>query len=350
MKFNKYNIAKKGTTTTLTSSGGASSGGYGNNLDHSAGGSIQRTLWGNDDRGTNDIDETITVQGNIYCVGYAETDESTDSDVEQTAPDYSDIFGEDEDCGNLSVEKKALIAGEIESPEIYASKALYVPNPETKAKTDIIELLKGYDSRITNNSTEIEGLKSRVSTAETNITNINQQLTEIVSEGVTESRVLELMQQYLQNGSATNPIVLLSGVIELTDNYGTYKFNGSKNANITLGSITTDNGLMNFDLLAVAGKGLIVNSVIVNQNLSGATYTAFSESNTSFYESNWGFHFFESRYYNGKIYIREFHRNGDNNVASYGWAKNLTQVMTKGNNSENKQIYKVNIIVTGYII
>lgn len=80
--------------------------------------------------------------------------------------------------GNLTVELK-ITSNEVEANDIYAKQHLYIPHPTTKAKTDIVELLKGYDTRITNNSTniaanktEIDALKNRVTTVEGNVTNL----------------------------------------------------------------------------------------------------------------------------------------------------------------------------------
>lgn len=114
----------------------------------------------------------MTVNGdiNIKCIippSYEDDDEGDGEDEEI-----------EEGGGNLNVEQK-ITSNEVESNEIYAKKTLYIPHPSTKAKTDIVELLKGYDSRITNNTTniasnktEIDALKNRVGTAETNITNL----------------------------------------------------------------------------------------------------------------------------------------------------------------------------------
>lgn len=114
--------------------------------------------------------------------------------------DADDDDGEDEyyeeGGGNLDVELK-ITAKEVEANNIYAKEHLYIPHPTTKAKTDIVELLKGYDSRISTNSTNIQtnknniqtnkdditALKNRVSTAEgkisTNTTNITNLTTQV---------------------------------------------------------------------------------------------------------------------------------------------------------------------------
>ena len=95
--------------------------------------------------------------------------------VPPTYDDEDGSDGENEDVetggGNLNVELK-ITANEVEANDIYAKQHLYIPHPTTKAKTDIVELLKGYDTRITNNKTEIDALKGRVSTVEGNVTNL----------------------------------------------------------------------------------------------------------------------------------------------------------------------------------
>ena len=95
--------------------------------------------------------------------------------VPPTYEGEDDGDGENEDVetggGNLNVEFK-ITANEVEANDIYAKQHLYIPHPTTKAKTDIVELLKGYDTRITNNKTEIDALKGRVSTVEGNVTNL----------------------------------------------------------------------------------------------------------------------------------------------------------------------------------
>ncbi|MBD5225834.1 MAG: hypothetical protein HDS68_07750 [Bacteroidales bacterium] len=153
----------------------------------------------------------MTVNGNISikCIippSY-EDDDSDDGEDEVS----------EEGGGNLDVELK-ITSKDVEANNIYATEHLYIPHPSTKAKTDIVELLKGYDSRITNNTTniasnktEIDALKDRVDTAETNITNltttVNNHTTNIkknaddiadlqdkVANGVSEDYIKQLIE------------------------------------------------------------------------------------------------------------------------------------------------------------
>lgn len=176
-------------------------------------------------------------------------------------PSYEDddSDGEDEELeeggGNLDVELK-ITSKDVEAKNIYATEHLYIPHPSTKAKTDIVELLKGYDTRITNNTTniasnktEIDALKGRVDTAETNITNltttVNNHTTAITNnttniqnnadeidklkksvseingdlEGLDLSEItntineMQNQMEILRYGNYVNPVILLSGKI-----------------------------------------------------------------------------------------------------------------------------------------
>ena len=225
----------------------------------------------------------MTVNGdiNIKCIippSY-EDDDSGDGEDEE----------KEEGGGNLNVELK-ITSNEVEANEIYAKKTLYIPHPSTKAKTDIVELLKGYDSRITNNKTEIDALKGRVTTAESNITNltttVNNNTTNIANNTTniannttniqtnadeieklkdsiksinTDLDSIDLTEinntlQSLKNelkvaryGNYQHPVVLLSGRIRkysYTNNTSLYHFEGCKSELFTDVAISTDGGTM----------------------------------------------------------------------------------------------------------
>ncbi len=123
----------------------------------------------------------MTVNGNvsIKCI------------IPPTYDDDEDNDGEDEELeeggGNLDVELK-ITSKEVESDNIFAKEHLYIPHPTTKVKTDIVELLKGYDSRISTNTTniasnktDIDALKGRVGTNETNISNLSTSVTNLTT-------------------------------------------------------------------------------------------------------------------------------------------------------------------------
>ena len=199
-----------------------------------------------------------------------------------TPPSYEDDDSDDgedevseEGGGNLDVELK-ITSKEVEAKNIYATEHLYIPHPTTKAKTDIVELLKGYDSRITNNTTniaanktEIDALKGRVGTAETNITNLTtkvnnnttniqnnteeieklkQTITDIDLSEITET--LKNMQYELKvarYGNYAHPVVLISGKIRkynYTNASNTFVFEGCKSELITNLTIGVDGGTM----------------------------------------------------------------------------------------------------------
>lgn len=186
MIFNKYSISSKRAKVVSRPTYVSS---YGSNNFTTQSSSINRMLWGNQDNGINDIDENMLVQGNSYIVdfdstGYDDIQESDNSAIEvedngdvDMFEKYRHIFGDI--GGNLYVKNKILVDGSIETPEIYASKTLYIPHPTTKVKTDIVELLKGYDTRITTNANNITNLTTRVGGAETNITNIWKAIDEL---------------------------------------------------------------------------------------------------------------------------------------------------------------------------
>lgn len=166
MKLLKYSktVGSDGGTSTAGTRGGGSD-------ITSSNVELDRTIWGQNDTG-DDIDGSMVVNGNVTIQAI----------VPPTYDDEDEADGEDEEVetggGNLDVELK-ITSKEVEANDIYAKEHLYIPHPTTKAKTDIVELLKGYDTRITNNTTniaanktEIDALKGRVSTAETNITNL----------------------------------------------------------------------------------------------------------------------------------------------------------------------------------
>lgn len=103
--------------------------------------------------------------------------------------------------GNLTVELK-ITSNEVEANDIYAKQHLYIPHPTTKAKTDIVELLKGYDTRITNNTTniaanktEIDALKGRVSTNETQIANLTTTVNNNTTNIQTNADEIEKLKQ-----------------------------------------------------------------------------------------------------------------------------------------------------------
>lgn len=274
MKLIKYS---KGITSN-SSSGGGSRGGS----SESSSIELNRTIWGQQDEGE-DVDGSMLVNGNvtIQAIVPPTYDDEDGGDGEDIA--------EETGGGNLNVELK-ITSNEVEANDIYAKQHLYIPHPTTKVKTDIVELLKGYDTRITNNTTniaanktEIDALKGRVSTAETNITNltskVNNNSTAITNnttniqanadeieklknqvsnisgdiESIDLSEItntLKSIQEELKvckYGNYQHPVVLLAGKIRkysYTSATGLFTFDGCKSELITDLAITADGGTL----------------------------------------------------------------------------------------------------------
>lgn len=383
MRLIKYDgVSDKSIKAILSSGIGSSS----NNTDSPSRGdssSLERTIWGQNDVG-DDIDGSMTINGNvsINCI---------------TPPSYEDDDSDDgedevseEGGGNLDVELK-ITSKDVESKNIYATEHLYIPHPSTKAKTDIVELLKGYDSRITNNTTniaanktEIDALKGRVSTAETNITNLTttvnnhttainnnttniqanadeiEKLKETVSDisgdiaGIDLAEItntLKSMQnelKVLKYGNYQHPVVLLAGKIRkysYASASNTFSFRGCKSELITNVGISVDGGTMSITPTYAENTTCYVNAIHVTQEMSGDTADnstatkSLHNSAASIGGRNDGAHWFEAYYDGGQIKIREFHQGNEDNDS---WTNGYW-------GGDGGGIRAINITVIGYL-
>ena len=361
MRLIKYDgISDKSVKAILASGGGSSSSSNSGGVSRTEV-TVDRTIWGQNDTG-DDIDGSMTVNGNISikCIippSY-EDDDSDDGDDEEL----------EEGGGNLDVELK-ITSKEVESGNIYATKHLYIPHPTTKAKTDIVELLKGYDSRISTNTTniasnktDIDALKGRVDTAETNIANLNTtvnnhttniqkntddiaDLKDKVANGISEDYIKQIVEQLAisRNGSYSNPIILISGRFRRSSVSGSnyYFFEGQSNNNMSVNTATAENGLLTIKLTPYNNAKIYVTSVVVTQYKSGDTTD--DVTTTSMKGRSDGAHWFEARCDSHsdtqEIYIREFHEGDQNNDT---WES--TNWFADGG------IKQINIIATGYVV
>lgn len=379
MKLLKYDRGKSGSTTIINGGGSSGSGEY----PPTRGGGDDRTIWGQYDGG-DDIDGSMVVNGNVTIQAI----------VPPTYEGGDDGDGEDEEVetggGNLTVELK-ITSNEVEANNIYAKQHLYIPHPTTKAKTDIVELLKGYDTRITNNSTniaanktEIDALKGRVSTTETNITNltskVNNNTTAITNnttniqanadeieklknqvsnisgdiEGIDLTEItntLKSIQEELKvckYGNYQHPVVLLAGKIRkysYASATGSFTFEGCKSELITDLAITADGGTLYVTPTFADNTSVYINAIHVTQEMSGdtanndtATKTTHSSS-VSINGRSDGAHWFEAYYEDKKFKIREFHqRNADND----SWGNDYW-------GGDGGGIRAINITVIGYL-
>lgn len=379
MKLLKYDRGKSGSTTIINGGGSSGSGEY----PPTRGGCDDRTIWGQYDSG-DDIDGSMVVNGNVTIQAI----------VPPTYEGGDDGDGEDEEVetggGNLTVELK-ITSNEVEANDIYAKQHLYIPHPTTKAKTDIVELLKGYDTRITNNSTniatnktEIDALKGRVSTAETNITNltskVNNNTTAITNnttniqanadeieklknqvsnisgdiEGIDLTEIINTLKSIQEElkvckyGNYQHPVVLLAGKIHkysYANANGLFNFSGCKSELITNLAISADGGTLTITPTFADNTSVYINAIHVTQEMSGdtanndtATKTTHSSS-VSINGRSDGAHWFEAYYEDKKFKIREFHqRNADND----SWGNDYW-------GGDGGGIRAINITVIGYL-
>lgn len=375
MKLIKYS---KGITSN-SSSGGGSRGGS----SESSSIELNRTIWGQQDEG-DDIDGSMLVNGNVTIQAIV-------------PPTYDDEDGSDGDDiaeetggGNLNVELK-ITANEVEANDIYAKQHLYIPHPTTKAKTDIVELLKGYDTRITNNSTniaanktEIDALKGRVSTAETNITNLTSKVnnnTTAITNNTTNIQAnadeIEKLKNQVSNisgdiesidlseitntlksiqeelkvckyGNYQHPVVLLAGKIHkysYANANGLFNFSGCKSELITDLAITADGGTLYVTPTFADNTSVYINAIHVTQEMSGDTANndsatkSLHSSSVSINGRSDGAHWFEAYYEDKKFKIREFHQRDQNNDS---WGNDYW-------GGDGGGIRAINITVIGYL-
>ncbi len=375
MKLIKYS---KGITSN-SSSGGGSRGGS----SESSSIELNRTIWGQQDEG-DDIDGSMLVNGNVTIQAIV-------------PPTYDDEDGSDGDDiaeetggGNLTVELK-ITSNEVEANDIYAKQHLYIPHPTTKAKTDIVELLKGYDTRITNNSTniaanktEIDALKGRVSTAETNITNLTSKVnnnTTAITNNTTNIQAnadeIEKLKNQVSNisgdiesidlseitntlksiqeelkvckyGNYQHPVVLLAGKIHkysYANANGLFNFSGCKSELITDLAITADGGTLYVTPTFADNTSVYINAIHVTQEMSGDTANndsatkSLHSSSVSINGRSDGAHWFEAYYEDKKFKIREFHQRDQNNDS---WGNDYW-------GGDGGGIRAINITVIGYL-
>lgn len=376
MKLIKYS---KGITSKNSSSGGGSRGGS----SESSSIELNRTIWGQQDEGE-DVDGSMVVNGNVTIQAIV-------------PPTYDDEDGSDGDDiaeetggGNLTVELK-ITSNEVEANDIYAKQHLYIPHPTTKAKTDIVELLKGYDTRITNNTTniaanktEIDALKGRVSTAETNITNLTSKVnnnTTAITNNTTNIQAnadeIEKLKNQVSNisgdiesidlseitntlksiqeelkvckyGNYQHPVVLLAGKIHkysYANANGLFNFSGCKSELITNLAISADGGTLTITPTFADNTSVYINAIHVTQEMSGdtanndtATKTTHSSS-VSINGRSDGAHWFEAYYEDKKFKIREFHQRDQNNDS---WGNDYW-------GGDGGGIRAINITVIGYL-
>lgn len=172
----KYNLGKddegkRVKSETFTPSNGYPSASTTTTITNTT--NINCSLWGNDFDGSKDIDGSMVINGDVI-IGFDDDDYDPD--------DYID---EDEDGNEIQLElpkgdltvqgtitcNTKVLSKDVEADTVYAKEHMYVTNPADSQKTDIIDLLKDYNDRITTNANNIAINKSNISTNTSNIAN-----------------------------------------------------------------------------------------------------------------------------------------------------------------------------------
>lgn len=197
-------------------------------------------------------------------------------------------------------------------------------------------LIQNNTTSIQTNATNIQNLTTNINSLETSITNLQNDLE---SNYVKKDELSELITQYMPNlnGSATNPIVLLSGYVKYSSYNKTFTFSGTKKEAITNISISATGGLLK---IALECSGILfITSIHVTQADSGAA-PSVSDSITSINARGAGAHWYGANYASNTLYIREFHQGNDNNDS---WASDIWE-------DTSQAAYNINLSVFGYIM
>ena len=228
----KYNISKEDSIGSRTKSVSFSSNSASNSSSFEDDDklNINCQLWGNDFNGGS-IDSTMQVYGDIYLYNPNEKDDDVDEDDDDV--DDGTVGGgllgdEDDDEDEIDNSTGTLYSYGVESTDIYAKKKLWVHYPTVNdEKQNVPDLIKNNADKIAtnaaniqtnktniaNNATniaankaEIDALKGRVTTAETNITNIsNHQADQDVMINTNVVEILDLKKRTSNNeGDITN--------------------------------------------------------------------------------------------------------------------------------------------------
>lgn len=233
MKLNKYSQTKEGGTVIgshadRTSSAPSSSSSTSSSV------SSGRELWGNEDNGE-DIDGSMTVNGNVFIGGVEFDDDENMIPPEHEFPEaegclYAEnsietggdmtaggnIKGKDISLsGNGDIAGDLSVKGNASAKEVYG-KTLFL-DMEGK-KTDVLDILKDHDKRISDNATNIK-------TLQTNVSNCHNQCETNASDIDSLEKRIDALENVEIEADYDSPVILFSGLIQSNNNEpsGTYQ-------------------------------------------------------------------------------------------------------------------------------
>lgn len=181
MRIIKYS---KGTSTSINGNNNNNNTSSDTTISSSVG--LDRTIWGQQDNG-DDIDGSMVVNGNITIkviepptYDDEEDDADGEDEEEETGGGNLNVEGSTIINENLEVKKK-ITANEAEIKNCYVTETPYINYPkENGKKTDIRDLFKDHETKITsnttainNNTTEINKLKNALNDANDNINSMS---------------------------------------------------------------------------------------------------------------------------------------------------------------------------------
>lgn len=192
MKLVKYSKSGSGKSAGAGNAGSRSDASSSEISGGSA--SLDRIIWGQYDDG-DDVDGSMTVNGNIYIKVIEEKNYEPDDD------DDGEYVDEETGGGSLYVEE-----------DVEVGKHLYInyshPAHGTNKKC-VGDILSGHETGIGNNTTEITSLKTRVSTNETDISNHTTEINSLKSRVSTnETNITTAFDNYLPVGA----IIMFNGL------------------------------------------------------------------------------------------------------------------------------------------
>lgn len=190
------------------------------------------------------------------------------------------------------------------------------------------------------NAAEIDSLWSALGALEGDVGDItinvegnNQDISDLEAKVAKLEELIKNMAD--PNGSADNPVILVSGYIYTNADGTAWNFSGNKKTDIGTISITRDGGLVKLVFSSQTGKSVQITSVNANQYSSPETESLMSNANMK--SEGRGAHWLETRWSNATAYIREFHqRDGSNHSWGTGdWTEYALR--------------KISITVVGYL-
>ena len=128
-----------------------------NNPPSRSGGELNRTIWGQEDIGEN-IDGNMIVNGDIHIKFITEPTFTPEED------DVDDgIIGEYDDEYDVGAGGNLIVEGDITCSTLNADTIKFNYPTLEDSKKNLRDLLKGFDTRITGNTTDITNIKSEIS-------------------------------------------------------------------------------------------------------------------------------------------------------------------------------------------